>query len=713
MRQFTGQLTLASDGKAYAVAFSQGAVIGAYSPLPSDAAVRVALTGHLISSTQVADIARRQAAAAGREEVELVAELARLSPDQALRLRRRVVAQRAARTFSIDRGDFVLDEDISIVVVPGAELDIRAVIYLGSRQNLSEARLASELGQIGTWFMLKEDVVDDLPQYGFGEAERPVLERLLDGADLAELETAAPGIEQRMVRSVVYSLASCNAFEPDGSTRAAVARTASASRPPPPRTRTTAERPAVARNMTPRLKTAEPPPQSEARARTPSIPIGVSERAGAAFDGERPRTMTTPVEARTRTPVDPTTPPIVGRAHTTGPIPPRTTSGPMPSRTTSGPMSSRTTSGAIPSRRSAPDLQATLPPLEDDSGVRFKASTTSPPPADRTPTGGGRTKPRTTMPLGARTGESINSEPEPEPPVRIRSTSAPPPRASTPPPVAGTRSRDPTPIKVAATRRRSDSGAKQIERLIEERIALVDDGVDHFGLLGVEQTASGEEIRDAYYGLARQLHPDRLAALGITDPARQAHRLFAQVNTAFAVLSDSRRRRDYITVLQKGGEAVVRQEQAKVDETAVRAVAAEDAFRRGEMAMRRDQLPQAIEEFKRAIDLDKNEGEYHAMLAWAEFCAAPDKMQIATATRGALDKAIGKSSPKSVLARFYLGRVERMLGRDREALSHFHDVLSIMPNHSDATSEIRVIETRLQANAADKSSKSGIFKRKH
>src|SRR5262249_4425155 len=163
------------------------------------------------------------------------------------------------------------------------------------------------------------------------------------------------------------------------------------------------------------------------------------------------------------------------------------------------------------------------------------------------------------------------------------------------------------------------------------------------------------------------------------------------------------RRREYITVLQKGGEAVVRQEQAKVDETAVRAVAAEDAFRRGEMAMRRDQLPQAIEEFKRAIDLDKNEGEYQAMLAWAEFCAAPDKMQIATATRNALDKAIGKSSPKSVLARFYLGRVERMLGRDREALSHFHDVLSIMPNHSDATSEIRVIETRLQANAGDKS----------
>src|SRR5262249_44191906 len=119
MRQFTGQLTLAADGKVYAVVFGRGAVLGAYSPLPSDAAVRVALTGHLISSTQVADIARRQMAAQGREEIELVAELARLSPEQALRLRRRVVAQRAARTFSIDRGEFVLDDEIAIPVVPG------------------------------------------------------------------------------------------------------------------------------------------------------------------------------------------------------------------------------------------------------------------------------------------------------------------------------------------------------------------------------------------------------------------------------------------------------------------------------------------------------------------------------------------------------------------------------------------------------------------
>src|SRR5262249_16780624 len=150
-----------------------------------------------------------------------------------------------------------------------------------------------------------------------------------------------------------------------------------------------------------------------------------------------------------------------------------------------------------------------------------------------------------------------------------------------------------------------------------------------------------------------------------------AHRLFAQINTAFAVLSDPKRKRDYLAILSRGGEGVVAQEQARADDVAKRALAAEEAFRRGEMAMRRDQIPTAIEEFRKAIELNRDEADYHAMLAWAQFCAAPDKASVAQATRIALEKAISRSSPKGVTAHFYLGRVERMLGRDQDALRHF------------------------------------------
>jgi hypothetical protein len=136
------------------------------------------------------------------------------------------------------------------------------------------------------------------------------------------------------------------------------------------------------------------------------------------------------------------------------------------------------------------------------------------------------------------------------------------------------------------------------------------------------------------------------------------------------------------------------------------AAAAEEAFKRGELAMKRDQPGEAIIEYKTACDLNPHEVDYAGMLAWAKFCAAGDKAAIGAETRKALERAIYKSS-RPERARFYLGRVERMLGRDKEALRQFQEVLDLKPNHAEAASEVRAIEARLQA-----AGKTGLFGRK-
>jgi cytochrome c-type biogenesis protein CcmH/NrfG len=137
------------------------------------------------------------------------------------------------------------------------------------------------------------------------------------------------------------------------------------------------------------------------------------------------------------------------------------------------------------------------------------------------------------------------------------------------------------------------------------------------------------------------------------------------------------------------------------------AVAAEAAFRRGELAMKRDQPGEAILEYKTACDLNPHDVDYAAMLGWAKFCAAGDKPAIGGETRKLLERAVFKSQ-RPERARFYLGRVERMLGRDKEALRHFQEVLDLKPNHADAASEIRAIEARLQAGKGS----TGLFGRK-
>jgi cytochrome c-type biogenesis protein CcmH/NrfG len=61
--------------------------------------------------------------------------------------------------------------------------------------------------------------------------------------------------------------------------------------------------------------------------------------------------------------------------------------------------------------------------------------------------------------------------------------------------------------------------------------------------------------------------------------------------------------------------------------------------------------------------------------------------------RRVLERAILRSA-KPVTARFYLGRVERMLGRVREALHHFEEVVQLQPGHAEAAAEIRLLASR-------------------
>lgn len=66
----------------------------------------------------------------------------------------------------------------------------------------------------------------------------------------------------------------------------------------------------------------------------------------------------------------------------------------------------------------------------------------------------------------------------------------------------------------------------------------------HYQVLGITPAASTEEVRRAHRQLARVLHPDRLGAAGAAE-RRLAERRMREVNVAWTVLSDPRRRSDY------------------------------------------------------------------------------------------------------------------------------------------------------------------------
>ncbi|MCO4760133.1 MAG: DnaJ domain-containing protein [Myxococcales bacterium] len=81
--------------------------------------------------------------------------------------------------------------------------------------------------------------------------------------------------------------------------------------------------------------------------------------------------------------------------------------------------------------------------------------------------------------------------------------------------------------------------------LVPKLQQMLDDGADHFQVLGVSATADTEEIKKIFVQLARSLHPD-LPAFKTPAEKAMATRVFQAATRAQMVLTDPARRAEYM-----------------------------------------------------------------------------------------------------------------------------------------------------------------------
>ena len=656
MRKLTAQVNLkADDGKTYSVAFADGLVVAAASPLPNDSVTRVALTSHLVSPSQINELTRRLAAEKSRDEVEVLAEAGRLSPDHVIALRRRLMIQRAARTFAIDRGTFEVEGAVTLLVQHGFGVSLGAVIFQGVRMNLSEQRLGEDLRELGTAYRLRSSTTNahlsaleldgDLAN---STSLTSIVERLRDGTTVAELEARHRDIEPRTLHALLYALVCTGLCDATGGQP--VDRTA----PSPPRTSTGL---VTQRVPTASIRTDQP---LVTRARTSG---NVEMPRTATNSGSVPRTATSNTVATPRT----VTPP-----RTLSPQPPTPRAPTRP-----GNFASRSGPSTAPPLARTPSRGSTVPPFEefrrDSVTGDFKRETSTGDFKQESPSARGVVEEFSRDSL---TNRGLWAQAAVSPAV-------------------------PRTITAPRTITERDRVGREIEALIATRLAKLEQGADYFAILGVPFESPMDVVRAAFVETSRKLHPDSLAQVGIVDEssARAAQRVLAQANAAFQTLSDPAKRRDYVSAVRRGEptQLAPRARTGDLDKTELAA----EAFAKGESALRRDDMAHAVEELGRAHSLQPNNLDYMAMFAWAQFCAAQDKLKIYPETRKTLAYVINRAE-NPVPARFFLGRVERMLGHDREAMNHFDLVLMEDPGHKEAQSEVRVLQTRLAKGSKPK-----------
>lgn len=224
------------------------------------------------------------------------------------------------------------------------------------------------------------------------------------------------------------------------------------------------------------------------------------------------------------------------------------------------------------------------------------------------------------------------------------------------------------------------------ERALREKLAAAVVSArkkDYFQLLGVAPSAGVDEIKQAYFALAKEYHPDRVYRSASAEVRNLANDIYQLISTAYDTLKDPEERERYVADLAKGIKKDVSDEVSKI-------LAAEGKFQRGEELLRKRLYKDAHEAFKEAVELYDQEGEFHAFLGWSLFQTDPRNATVTQDAMDELERAI-RLNPKVDKSYLFLGYIFKASGRPDKAEQQFERAIQCNPDCTEALRELRLL----------------------
>jgi curved DNA-binding protein CbpA len=199
------------------------------------------------------------------------------------------------------------------------------------------------------------------------------------------------------------------------------------------------------------------------------------------------------------------------------------------------------------------------------------------------------------------------------------------------------------------------------------------DSIDNYSFLGIEKSATLNEIKKAYYKAAKEFHPDRHSYIASAVLKDRLNAIFSHLTKVYKILSDPRMRIQYDMSLSVG-RSTEQDTGAQINNTDM----AKEKFREGKDAFGNGLYHEAKRLFEQAIYLDNSVPSYFFFLG----IILKKENKISEAGR-ILGQAV-KLEPLNPDYLAELGHIYLELGYKLRATSAFEKAIKINPSHQKA-----------------------------
>lgn len=220
------------------------------------------------------------------------------------------------------------------------------------------------------------------------------------------------------------------------------------------------------------------------------------------------------------------------------------------------------------------------------------------------------------------------------------------------------------------------------ELSLEEYLQRAEESGSYYELLDIAPEANVSEMKNAYFGLARQFHPDKFYQEKDAALLQRIQNAFTKAAQAYETLKDETARKTYDYKLSKQPATLKEKEATDRSPASVKnyqVEMAKESFDEGFNLLMEDEFDDALPFLARAVQLAADNARYHAFYGKALSSDETQRFKADAEMQTAVRLEPQNTTFRIILAEFYI-----QFELFKRAEGELQRLLAIQPNHLEA-----------------------------